>query len=234
MQVLYVEDDPVAREFIQRGVERAGITVDLAPDVAAGVELAHSRAYDVLILDVMLPDGDGFALLRDLRFAGIQTPAIYLSARTAVADKVRGLEVGGDDYLPKPFALAELIARIQALARRRWEIPAGEKIHVADLELDLSARRATRAGRPIDLSPRQFALLEYLMRNRGHAVSRSMLTENVWGHGFESRSNAIDVQINYLRQKVDRGFDTKLIHTLKGFGYILEDRDSADSASKGA
>jgi len=234
MLVLYVEDDPVAREFIQRGLEKAGIKVDLAPDVATGIELAHSRVYDVLILDVMLPDGDGFSLLRDLRFAGIQTPALYLSARTAVADKVRGLEVGGDDYLPKPFALAELIARIQALARRRWEVPAGEKIHVADLELDLAARRATRAGKPIDLSPRQFALLEYLMRNRGHAVSRSMLTENVWGHGFESRSNAIDVQINYLRQRVDRDFDTKLIHTLKGFGYILEDRNSAEGSSQEA
>jgi two-component system, OmpR family, response regulator len=227
MLVLYVEDDPVAREFIQKGVEKAGITVDLAADVATGTELAHSRVYDVLILDVMLPDGDGFALLKDLRFSGIQTPALYLSARTTVADKVRGLEVGGDDYLPKPFALAELIARIQALARRRWEVPAGEKIRVADLELDLATRRATRAGRLIDLSPRQFALLEYLLRNSGHGVSRSMLTENVWGHGFESRSNAIDVQINYLRQKVDRDFGTKLIHTLKGFGYILEDRDSA-------
>jgi len=225
MRVLYVEDDPIAREFIQKGVEKAGIAVDMAPDVATGIECAHARVYDVLILDVMLPDGDGFSLLRDMRTSGIQTPALYLSARTAVADKVEGLEAGGDDYLPKPFALAELIARIQALARRRWAVPAGERIQVADLELDLAKRRATRAGRPIDLSPRQFALLEYLLRNRNHAVSRSMLTENVWGHGFESRSNAIDVQINYLRRKVDRDSDVKLIHTLKGFGYILEDRN---------
>ncbi|HXV35612.1 MAG TPA: response regulator transcription factor [Myxococcota bacterium] len=226
MLVLYVEDDPIAREFIQRGVEKAGIAVEVAADVARGTALASSRVYDVLILDVMLGDGDGFALLQDLRLSGIQTPALFLSARTAVADRVRGLEAGADDYLPKPFALAELVARVHALARRRWEVPAGGRVRVADLELDVAARRVTRARRAIDLSPRQFALLEYLLRNCGHAVSRSMLTENVWGHGFESRSNAIDVQINYLRQKVDRDFEPKLIHTLKGFGYILEDRSA--------
>lgn len=234
MRVLYVEDDPVAREYIQRGLEKSGIAVDVAPDVATGSEFATARAYDVLVLDVMLSDGDGFALLQDLRLKGIQTPTLFLSARGAVADRVQGLQVGGDDYLPKPFALAELIARIQALARRRWEVPAGEKLRVADLQLDLAARRVTRAGQPIDLSPRQFALLEYLLRNRGHAVSRSMLTENVWGHGFESRSNAIDVQINYLRRKVDRDFEPKLIHTAKGFGYILEDRGSPSDGPEGA
>jgi DNA-binding response OmpR family regulator len=226
MRVLYVEDDPIAREYIQQGLEKSGIAVDVAPDAATGSELATTQAYGVLILDVMLSDGNGFALLRDLRLSGIQTPTLFLSARGAVADRVQGLEVGGDDYLPKPFALAELVARIHALARRRWEVPADEKIRVADLELDLGARRVTRAGRLINLSPRQFDLLECLLRNRGHAVSRSMLTENVWGHGFESRSNAIDVQINYLRQKMDRDFEPKLVHTVKGFGYILEDRGS--------
>jgi DNA-binding response OmpR family regulator len=226
MRVLYVEDDPIAREYIQQGLEKSGIAVDVAPDAATGSELATTQAYGVLILDVMLSDGNGFALLRDLRLSGIQTPTLFLSARGAVADRVQGLEVGGDDYLPKPFALAELVARIHALARRRWEVPADEKIRVADLELDLGARRVTRAGRLINLSPRQFDLLECLLRNRGHAVSRSMLTENVWGHGFESRSNAIDVQINYLRQKMDRDFEPKLVHTVKGFGYILKDRGS--------
>jgi len=226
MRILFVEDDAIAREYIQQGLEKSKIAVDVAPDVATGSELATTQIYDVLVLDVMLADGDGFALLQDLRLSGIQTPALFLSARGAVADRVQGLKVGGDDYLPKPFALAELVARIQALARRRWELPAGEKLRVADLEMDLGARRVTRAGRLIDLSPRQFDLLECLLRNQSHAVSRSMLTENVWGHGFESRSNAIDVQINYLRRKMDRDFEPKLVHTVKGFGYILEDRGS--------
>ncbi|HEX9815197.1 MAG TPA: response regulator transcription factor [Myxococcota bacterium] len=226
MRILFVEDDPIAREYIQQGLEKSEMAVDVAPDVATGSELANTQAYDVLVLDVMLADGDGFTLLQDLRLSGIQTPALFLSARGAVADRVQGLKVGGDDYLPKPFALAELVARIQALARRRWELPAGEKLRVADLEMDLGARRVTRAGRLIDLSPRQFDLLECLLRNQSHAVSRSMLTENVWGHGFESRSNAIDVQINYLRRKMDRDFEPKLVHTVKGFGYILEDRGS--------
>jgi len=226
MRILFVEDDPIAREYIQQGLEKSEIAVDVAPDVATGTELANTQIYDVLVLDVMLSDGDGFALLQCLRLSGVQTPALFLSARGAVADRIQGLKVGGDDYLPKPFALAELVARIQALARRRWEVPAGEKLRVADLELDFGARRVMRAGRLIDLSPRQFDLLECLLRNRGHAVSRSMLTENVWGHGFESRSNAIDVQINYLRRKMDRNFEPKLVHTVKGFGYILEDRGS--------
>jgi DNA-binding response OmpR family regulator len=182
----------------------------------------------------MLGDSDGLTLLRDLRLAGVQTPTLFLSARGAVADRVAGFAVGGDDYLPKPFALAELVARVQALARRRWEVPSGETLRVADLELDLASRRVTRAGTPLDLSARQLALLEYLMRNQGNAVSRSMLTENVWGLGFESRSNAIDVQINYLRRKVDRDFEPKLIHTVKGFGYILEDRESLGEPGTGS
>jgi len=227
MHVLYVDDDPIAREYIQQGLETSGMRVDVAADAATGAEMAGARPFDVLVLDVMLGDSDGLALLRDLRLAGVRTPTLFLSARGAVADRVAGFEVGGDDYLPKPFALAELVARVQALARRRWEVPAGGTLLVADLELDLAARRVTRAGRSLDLSNRQFTLLEYLLRNRGNAVSRSMLTENVWGQGFESRSNAIDVQINYLRRKVDRDFEPKLIHTVKGFGYILDDRGSS-------
>jgi len=226
MRILFVEDDPIAREYIQQALEKSRIAVDSAHDVATGSRLASTRVYDVLVLDVMLSDGDGITLLQGLRRSGIRTPALFLSARGSVADRVAGLKVGGDDYLPKPFALAELVARIQALARRRWEVPAGENLQVADLELDLGARRVRRAGRIVDLSPRQFALLECLLRNRGHAISRAMLTEDVWGHDFESRSNAIDVQINYLRRKIDRDFEPKLVHTVKGFGYILEDRSS--------
>lgn len=234
MRVLYVEDDPIAREYIQQGLEKSGITVDVASGAATGSKMAAADAYDVFVLDVMLSDGDGFTLLQELRLSGVQTPTLFLSARGSVADRVQGLQVGGDDYLPKPFALTELVARLQALARRRWAVPVGESLRVADLDLDLSARRVVRAGQTIDLSPRQFALLEYLMRNRGQAVSRSMLTENVWGYGFESRSNAIDVQINYLRRKVDRDFAPKLIHTVKGFGYMLDDRvDSNDAVDEG-
>jgi len=233
MRVLYVDDDPVARAYIQQGLERADMRVDVVPDAESGAALAGAHAYDVLVLDVMLEDSDGLTLLRDLRAAGVNTPALFLSARGAVADRVAGFAAGGDDYLPKPFALAELVARIQALARRRWEVPSGEKLRVGDLELDLSSRRVTRAGVLLDLTARQFTLLEYLMRNRGNAVSRSMLIENVWGLGFESRSNAIDVQINYLRRKIDRDFDPKLIHTVKGFGYILEERGSTDPRDAG-
>jgi len=231
MRVLYVEDDPVALEYVEQGLRQAGAEVDAAPDARRGADLARSRAYDVLVLDVMLPDADGFSLLRELRLSGVQTPTLFLSARGAVADRVEGLRVGADDYLPKPFALAELVARIHALGRRRWEAPADETLSVADLVLDLGARRVHRAGQAIDLSPRQFALLEYLLRNRGHAVSRSMLIENVWGPGFESRSNAIDVQINYLRRKIDRDFEPKLIQTVKGFGYLLDERPLAPGAT---
>jgi len=233
MRVLYVDDDPVARAYIQQGLERADMRVDVVPDAESGAALAGAHAYDVLVLDVMLEDSDGLTLLRDLRAAGVNTPALFLSARGAVADRVAGFAAGGDDYLPKPFALAELVARIQALARRRWEVPSGEKLRVGDLELDLSSRRVTRAGVLLDLTARQFTLLEYLMRNRGNAVSRSMLIENVWGLGFESRSNAIDVQINYLRRKIDRDFDPKPNHTVKGFGYILEERGSTDPRDAG-
>jgi DNA-binding response OmpR family regulator len=226
MRILYVEDDPVAGEFIERGLKRGGLTVDLAATAEGGLEFALTGAYDVLVLDVMLPDGNGFDLLRRIRASGIETPALFLSALAAVSDRVEGFSVGGDDYLPKPFALVELVARVKALARRRWSTPPDDKLHVGDLEMDLAARRVSRAGREIEFSPRQFALLEYLMRNRDHALSRSMITENVWGPGFESRSNAIDVQINYLRKKIDRDFDSKLLQTVKGVGYMLSDRSS--------
>jgi len=232
MRVLYVEDDPVACEFIKRGFEREGVEVDLAATVERGLELALSRTHDVLVLDVMLPDGNGFDLLRQLRASGVGTPAIFLSARVAVSDRVEGFSAGGDDYLLKPFAQVELVARVRALARRRWAVPDGDKLRVGDLEMDLAARSVSRAGRRIAVSPRQFGLLEYLMRYRGHTLSRSMITENVWGPGFESRSNAIDVQINYLRKKIDQDFEPKLLHTVKGVGYMLDDI-SANAKTKG-
>lgn len=232
MRVLLVEDDPVAREFTARGLERHGMSADLASDCASGAALALAAPYDVLILDVMLPDRSGFDLLQQIREAGVQTPALFLSARGAVADRVEGFAAGGDDYLQKPFALAELVARARALARRRWVPMERELLRVADLEIDLGARRVFRGGLEVSLSPRQFDLLAYLARNRGFALSRSMITENVWGHGFESRSNALDVQVNYLRGKIDRNFEPKLIHTVKGVGYMLDDR-SGEARSGG-
>jgi two-component system copper resistance phosphate regulon response regulator CusR len=229
MKILYVEDDPIAREFIEKGLRKHGFVVDVAPDATSGAELALTGEYDLLVLDVMLPDRDGFSLLKQLRSSGITTPALYLSARGEVTDRIKGLDLGADDYLSKPFAFAELIARIRAIARRSLDEPFDGCISVVDLLLDLRRHKVWRAGQLIDLTPKQFSLLEYLLRNAGFPVSRSMIIEKVWGYGFEARSNAIDVQINYLRKKVDHGFSPKLIHTVKGIGYVLEDRSARPS-----
>jgi two-component system, OmpR family, copper resistance phosphate regulon response regulator CusR len=231
MKLLYVEDDPTAQQYIYKGLGEHGFRVDVVSDGASGYERALGGGYDLIILDVMLPDQEGFEVMRRLRGEGVETPVLFLSARSEVGDRVRGLELGADDYLPKPFAFAELLARIRAIARRHRGEPSDEgQIRVADLVLDLRRHSAQRAGRLIDLSPKQFALLEYLMRNRGQVVSRSMITENVWGLGFESFSNLIDVHITRLRKRVDREFDCKLIHTVKGAGYILEEREESSTA----
>lgn len=224
MKVLYVEDDPIALEYIEKGLKRHGFVVDVARDAAAGLERALTGDYDVLILDVMLPDRDGFDLLRSVRKAGIQTPALFLSARGAVQDRTRGLDLGADDYLCKPFAFAELLSRIRAITRRRLGEPIDGRLCLGGLVLDVRKHKVWRREQAIDLTPKQFALLEYLLRNAGYAVSRSMIIEKVWGYGFEARSNALDVQINYLRKKIDESFHPRLIHTVKGVGYILEDR----------
>jgi two-component system copper resistance phosphate regulon response regulator CusR len=229
MKILYVEDDPIAREFIEKGLKKHGFVVDVAPDATSGAELALTGEYDLLVLDVMLPDRDGFSLLKQLRSSGITTPALYLSARGEVTDRIKGLDLGADDYLSKPFSFAELIARIRAIARRSLDEPFDGCISVVDLLLDLRRHKVWRAGQLIDLTPKQFSLMEYLLRNAGFPVSRSMIIEKVWGYGFETRSNAIDVQINYLRKKVDHGFSPKLIHTVKGIGYVLEDRSARPS-----
>lgn len=226
MKILYVEDDPIAREYVEKGLKRHGFIVDVAADAASGAELAMTGEYDLLILDVMLPDRDGFDLLKQLRSAGVTTPTLYLSARSEVKDRVTGLDTGADDYLSKPFAFSELTARIHAIARRSLDEPFDGCISVADLLFDLRRHKVWRGGQLIDLTPKQFSLLEYLLRNAGFPVSRSMIIEKVWGYGFEARSNAIDVQINYLRKKIDHGFSPKLIHTVKGVGYVLEERRS--------
>ena len=224
MKLLYVEDDPAAQQYIFKGLGEHGFVVEVVSDGASGLEHASHGSYDLVILDVMLPDMEGYEVLRRLREAGVDTPVLFLSARGAVGDRVRGLELGADDYLPKPFAFAELLARIRAIARRRLGEPDDGRLGAADLVVDLHRRTVERGGRRVELSPKQFALLEYLLRHRGQVVSRAMITENVWGWGFESFSNLIDVHINRLRKKVDQGVATKLIHTVKGAGYILEER----------
>ncbi len=227
MKILYVEDDPTAREYIHKGLVEQGFVVDVAPDGRAGFERALTGAYDLVILDVMLPEIGGFDLLRELRKRRIDTPVLFLSARGEVGDRIEGLNLGADDYLVKPFAFAELTARIRAIARRRLGEPADGRLEVADLVLDVSRHAVERGGHAIDLTPKEFALLEYLMRNAGHVLSRTMITEKVWGYGFDTYSNLIDVHINHLRKKVDRDFEPKLIHTVKGVGYVLEDRSAA-------
>lgn len=225
MKILYVEDNPTACEYVEKGLSERGHSVDVALDGPQGLERAQVGAYDLLILDVMLPGLDGFELLRRLRDSGTDTPALFLSARVEAGDRIRGLNLGADDYLIKPFAFGELVARIRAISRRAMGEPPDGRLRVADLEIDLNRRAATRAGRLLSLTPKEFALLEYLARNTGHALSRAMIIERVWGRGFESYSNLIDVHINNLRRKVDREARVKLIHTVKGVGYILEERE---------
>ena len=224
LRILYVEDDATAREYIEKGLAEQGYAVTTAGDAAGGLALAERSAFDLLLLDVMLPDSDGFELLRGLRDKGIDTPAIFLTARSTVSDRIRGLNLGADDYLVKPFAFAELLARINAVARRAHAEPGDGRLACADLELDLRRHAVSRGGRALELTPKEFALLEYLLRHQGQAISRAMITEKVWGYGFDTYSNLIDVHINHLRKKVERGFPKRLIHTVKGVGYVLEDR----------
>jgi len=223
MRVLYVEDDAEARELIARFLGEAGLSVETARDGRLGLERALGRAYDALVLDVKLPGIDGFELIRRIRAAGVTTPVLCLTALGEVASRVRGLELGADDYLAKPFALAELLARIRALVRRR-ERPLASRMQVGDLSVDIGAHQVRRAGKTIALTPREFDLLAYLMRNEGSVVSRQMIIERVWGEGFDSYSNAIDVHVNNLRNKIDKPFEVRLVHTVKGVGYVVEDR----------
>lgn len=222
MNLLYVEDDPEARDFVRRALANSGITVDVAEDGESGLALAGERAYDLLLLDVSLPGESGFELLGRLRARGIDSPVIFLTAQSEVARRIEGLELGADDYVSKPFAFAELLARIRAVMRRRLHQPSNGILRAGDLEIDLTTRRVVRAGREITLTPKEFALLEYLLENQGQAVSRSMMIEKVWGYGFGSRDNVIDVHMTRLRNKVDRGFGTTLIRTIRGVGYTVE------------
>jgi two-component system OmpR family response regulator len=222
VRALLVEDDPTIADFVARGLREAGFAVDQAADGDEGLQLASGRSHDVAIIDVMLPNRDGLSLIKELRRRQIATPVLILSARHTVGDRVTGLEAGGDDYLIKPFAFTELLARVQALIRRATAAPASTHLTVGDLTLDLRSRRAVRAGREIELRPREFALLDYLMRNAGRVVSKTMILSHVWDYSFDPRTNVVDVLVHRLRERIDRDFDHKMIQTVRGMGYVLQ------------
>jgi two-component system OmpR family response regulator len=221
VRALLVEDDATIAEFVARGLREAGFVVDHAPDGGTGLTAATDQPYDVAIVDLMLPKRDGLSLIEELRRRGVATPVLILSARRSVDDRVRGLQTGGDDYLTKPFAFAELLARVQALVRRASRAPEPTTLTVEDVTLDLLSRRVTRAGKPIDLRPREFTLLEYLMRNIGKVVSKTMILSHVWEYNFDPQTNIVDVLVSRLREKIDRPFEKKLLHTVRGVGYVL-------------
>ena len=229
MRILVVEDDAETRVYLERGLKEAGHVVDAAGDGNRGQALASDAKYDVLIVDRMLPGRDGLSLIKSVRQSGLQTPILILSALGEVDDRVQGLERGGDDYLVKPFAFSELVARLDALVRRSRAEAAATHLEVADLVMDLLKREVRRAGQRIDLQPREFGLLEYLMRHSGQVVTRTMLLEQVWDYNFDPQTNVIDVHVSRLRRKIDRDFDTPLIHTVRGAGYVL--RASEEAAS---
>jgi len=222
MRVLVVEDNLDMGPYLAQGLREQGFAVDLVTDGNHGQDYAMAGVYDLLVLDRMLPGQDGLDLLRKLRAAGIRTPAIFLTAKSAVTDRVEGLDSGADDYLVKPFSFAELLARIRVVMRRGPEIQPSV-LRVANLSLDPSTHAVERGGQRIELSAKQFALLRYLMRHVGQVVSRTMIQEHVWNYEFDGLTNVVDVHINRLRNKVDRGFDRPLIHTLRGVGYVLRE-----------
>jgi two-component system, OmpR family, response regulator len=221
MRALLVEDDATIADFVARGLREAGFAVDRAADGDAGLEAALRQPYDVAIIDLMLPRRDGLSLIEELRRRKVTTPVLILSARRSVDDRVRGLQSGGDDYLTKPFAFAELLARVQALVRRSTRSAEPTTLTVEDLTLDLLSRGVTRAGRPVELRPREFTLLEYLMRNAGRVVSKTMILSHVWEYNFDPQTNIVDVVVSRLRDKIDRPFEHKLLHTVRGVGYVL-------------
>ncbi len=222
MHILVIEDDKEAAGWLVKGLREAGHVTDLATDGEEGLNMARNGDYDVLIIDRMLPRLDGLTLLQKLREEGNQTPALFLSALGEVEDKVEGLRAGGDDYIAKPYAFSELLARVEVLGRRKTAEPVQTRLRVGDLEMDLLKRKVTRAGKEIQLQPREFKLLEYLMRNAGNVVTRTMLLENVWDYHFDPQTNVIDVHISRLRGKIDKEFDKPLLHTVRGAGYMLK------------
>ena len=223
MRILLVEDDQKIASFVVKGLKYAGYAVDHASDGAEGLRLALTEPYDAAILDIMLPKVDGLTVIETMRKRRVSTPVIILSARGSVDDRVSGLQRGGDDYLTKPFAFSELLARVQALIRRASSASEPTRLTVGDLSIDLLTREVVRGGRKIELQPLEFSLLEYLMRHAGRVISKTMIMEHVWDYNFDPQTNVVEVRISRLRDKIDRGFDPKLIHTVRGVGYVLKE-----------
>ncbi len=221
MRILLVEDEKKIANFIERGLKEDHYTVDVAYDGAKGLFLAEINVYDLVILDIMLPLKDGLSVCKELRSKNINVPVLILTARDSVEDKVSGLDSGADDYLAKPFAFDELLARIRALLRRN-KVSKTDKLQIADLELDQVAHKVKRAGKELSLTSKEYTLLEYLMLNPNQVITRTMISEHVWNEDFDSFTNVIDVYVNYLRNKIDKGFKKQLIHTVRGTGYILK------------
>lgn len=223
MRILVVEDDLKIASFIMKGLKAAGYAVDHAADGETGLDRALTEPYDTAIIDIMLPQRDGLSLIERMRKEKIQTPVIILSARGSIDDKVKGLQTGGDDYITKPFAFSELLARVQALIRRTSGLSEPTRLTVGDLSLNLLTREVTRGGRRIELQPIEFSLLEYLMRSAGRVVSKTMIMEHVWNYNFDPQTNVVEARICRLRDKIDRDFETKLIQTIRGVGYVLKE-----------
>ena len=223
MRVLIVEDDKMMASFISKGLKQEGFAVDHVSNGEDGLQLALSEVYDAAIIDIMLPKLDGLSLIEEMRNREINTPVLILSAKRSVDDRVKGLQKGGDDYLTKPFAFSELLARIQALMRRATGVTKPTYLSVGDLSMDLLSREVIRSGKRIDLQPREFSLLEYLMRNAGRVVSKTMIMEHVWDYNFDPETNVVEARVYRLREKIEAGFDKKLIHTIKGAGYVLRE-----------
>lgn len=222
MRVLVAEDDQVIADFVAQGLREAGYAVDVASTGTDALKKALEGGFDAAVIDVMLPGLDGLSVIEQLRAKRQQTPVLILSARHTVDDRVRGLQAGGDDYLTKPFAFAELLARLQALLRRSAGATEPTRLVVGDLSLDLLSRKVERGGKPIELRPREFALLEYLMRHPGRVLSKTMILSHVWGYSFDPGTNVVDVLVSRLRDQVDEGFATRMIHTVRGAGYVLK------------
>jgi heavy metal response regulator len=220
MRILVVEDEKRIQDFLSRGLESAGYTVDIAGDGNSGMDRIHNTEYDLIILDLMLPDTDGLSVLEKIRNRKTSPPVLILSARDAVDDRVKGLELGADDYLTKPFAFVELLARVRALLRRGQPTP--ERLQVGELALDCIRRKVTRNNENVELAPKEFSILEYMMRNRGRPLSRTMIVEHVWDMDYDGLTNIVDVYIRHLRSKIDDKWPLKMIQTVRGIGYMLD------------
>jgi two-component system, OmpR family, response regulator len=224
MRILLVEDDEKTASFIKKGLKEVGYAVEHAADGEDGLYLATTATYDAAVIDIMLPKMDGLSLIGELRKKKIMTPVIVLSAKRSVDDRIKGLYAGGDDYMVKPFSFSELLARIHTLVRRATQSVESSQLAVADLNIDLLSRKVTRSGNEIELQPKEYSLLEYLVRNAGRVVTKTMIMEHVWDWDFDPQTNVVEVRVCNLREKIDRPFERKLIHTIRGVGYVLEER----------